>query len=310
MYSFNKFISAIVITAFALSTSVFAQEEVEVNFVKIAEGLQFPEGPAWDGHGNLYISNCYGNWITRINNDVADTFVVAPTSPIAFEKTNGLTVFHDKSIYACDYGLGAILKFSPKGECTIYASGFNGEKFNRPNDLAFDWKRNLYFTDPKSYGKDILDGRIFRVDYMTKEVSLVYEGLAFPNGIAFSPDGEFLYVSESAKERILVFLVKEDGTLSEPKVLVELPGGDPDGLAIDGYGNIYAAHFGGGAIFVIRPNGELIYKIKTPGKKPSNLEFAGEDLSELYITEDETNCVYKVKLPNRGLRLFSAPGIE
>ena len=282
-----------------LSLNIFAQE---YNFIKLADGLQFPEGPAWDGKGSLFVSSCYGGYITKISEEGYSIFVDSINHK-PLKQTNGLTFGSDGYLYACDYGIGAILKISSSGLIEMYAAGFEGEKFNRPNDLAFDKNGNLYFTDPKSYGTDKLDGRIFRIDRATNKVSIAAKSLAFPNGIAFSADGEYLYVAESAKNRILKFKVEEDGKLEMMLVFVELPGGDPDGLAFDVKGNLYAAHFGSGTIFVMNKVGEIISKIQTPGKKPSNVEFGGEDFKTLFITEDKTNAVYMTRVSNPGLKL-------
>ena len=88
------------------------------------------------------------------------------------EKTNGLTFGDDGYLYVCEYGNGKILRINENEQIEVYADGYKGEKFNRPNDLTFDQNGNLFFTDPKSYDKNILDGRIFMVDQNTKGVSL------------------------------------------------------------------------------------------------------------------------------------------
>ncbi|RJP61061.1 MAG: hypothetical protein C4539_20270 [Ignavibacteriales bacterium] len=287
--------------------TIFAQENIKNDFVKVADNMKFPEGPAWDGKNTVYVSNCYGTWITRIKPDKCDSFVVAPTNPIPFEKTNGLAFNKDNYLYACDYGKGAILKFNKDGNCELVTDGYLGKKFNRPNDLAFDKNGNLYFTDPKSYDKNIPDGVVYKINKKNKKVSVAYSGLCFPNGIAFSKDGKKLFVCESAKERVLQFKIKKDGTLTKPVEFIHLPGGDPDGIAFDVEGNLYIAHFGGQAIIVVKPDGSIKEKITTPGKKPSNVEFAGKDLKTLYITEDETNAVYRKEVGVAGLKLFSLP---
>jgi len=283
----------------------FAQENVKWELA--ASDLSFPEGPAWDGNNTLYTSNCYSNWILKIENGKADTFITTPASPVSFEKTNGLTVYLDGSIYACDYGKGAILKFSKDGKCEMVAEGYQGQKFNRPNDLAFDPDGNLFFTDPKSYDSAKLDGAIYMIESVTSEVKQLYTGLGFPNGIAFTSDAKYLMVCESAMHRILKFPVNNDKSLGQPTVFAELPGGDPDGIAFDTEGNLYAAHFGGQAVYIFDPEGKMLNKITTPGKKPSNVEFAGEDMKTLYITEDETNSVYSTRMEIPGLKLFSSP---
>lgn len=296
---------AIIIFGIIVLTFVnfFAQEVLEKNFIKVASNQQFPEGPAWDGKNSLFTSNCYGNWISRITETSLDTFVIKPTRPFNFGKTNGMTFDKFGNLIACDYSEGKIIKFFTNGNCTVLADGFEGGKFNRPNDLAFDEYGNLFFTDPKSYEKNILDGRIFMLG-KNGEIKLLWDSLAFPNGIAISNDGKELFICESAKNRILKFKLTKDRNILNPTVFAELPGGDPDGLAFDIEGNLYVAHFGGQAIFVISPTGKMLYKIPTPGKKPSNVEFGGKDMKTLFITEDETNCIYKTKMEIAGQKLF------
>jgi gluconolactonase len=269
---------------------------------KVAEGLNFPEGPAWDGKEALFVSNCYGGWITRLSNGRADTFLTARESPFTFGKTNGMA-FRDGHLFACDYGAGAILKIDTTGVTGIYANSFDGKAFNRPNDLAFDAHGNLYFTDPKTYGRDILDGRVFRISANDQKVQVMADNLGFPNGIAFSADGRRLYVCESAFARVLRLSVTPEGRLANREIFAELPGGDPDGIAFDSEGNLYVAHYGGGAVYVIAPDGRIRQKIPTPGQKPTNLEFAGEDLKTLFLTEVETNALYKRRVDVAGVKL-------
>ncbi len=291
-----------------ISNNSFAQKLREnFMFEKVAENLNFPEGPAWDGINNLYVSSCYGGFIIKISDTDSSVFLKAAENPFTLKQTNGLTVGADSAIYACEFGIGAILKISPDGKTEIYAGGFQGKKFNRPNDLAFDPEGNLYFTDPHSYDKNNLDGVVYRIDRKTKEVKPVAEGIGFANGIAFSADAKNVFVCESALNRILKFDLNEEGLLVNKSVFVNLPGGDPDGIAFDVEGNLYAAHFGGGNIYVISPDGNIIKKIKTPGKKTSNLEFADDDMKTLYITEDEINSVYKTRMEIPGLKLFFSP---
>ncbi len=274
---------------------------------KIAEGLDFPEGPAWDGVGRLYVSNCYADWIALIAEGGMDTFALKPTTPYNFGKTNGLTFSTDGNLYACDYEKGAIIRFSMKGDCEAVIDGYLGKRFNRPNDLAFDPKGNLYFTDPHLYDAEKRDGVVYAFSIGTNRVRPVYEGLGFPNGIAFSADGRSLFVCESALNRVLKFAVDSEGDLGSYTIFAEMPGGDPDGLAIDQAGNVYVAHFGGGQVYKFNPDGTVADTIRVPGKKPTNVEFGGKDLKTLYITEVETNSIYQIQVNIPGLKLFGLP---
>jgi len=274
---------------------------VEKEWQLVGSGFVFPEGPTWHSDGILYVSNCYGNWIAKITKDKIDTLVFKSDS--TFQNTNGLYVSAN-FIYACDFGLGRILKLSQTGKVTEVISGFVGEKFNRPNDLIVLNNGNIYFTDPKSYSKDKLDGRLFFYNAGESKLYLAEDSLAFPNGIAISPLEKNLYVCESAKNQIVRFKIDENGIPYNKQKFIALPGGDPDGLDFDVEGNLYVAHFGTGTIFVISPKATIIEKIKAPGLKPSNLEFGGDDLKTLYLTEDETNSVYKISVNIAGYKLI------
>lgn len=288
MISYLSFISAFQVS---YSQIIDASEK----WVKVADGLNFPEGPAFDGKSSIYISNCYGGWITKYSEGKVDTFIIKNDQLLSIEKTNGLAFGKDGNLYVCEYGKGKIYRINKNAEVNIYASGYNGEKFNRPNDLVFDQNGNLFFTDPKSYDKNILDGRIFFVDAKTLEVKLLKDSLAFPNGINISPKDGKLYVCESAFNRILRFEITEESKLINKEVFTVIPNGDPDGIEFDVNGNLYAAHFGGKAIYIFSPEGKLLEKIETPGSKPTNLEFGDTDFKTLYLTEVESNSLYKIR---------------
>jgi len=268
----------------------------------VVDNQKFPEGITYNHDGILYSSNCNGNWITRISETKIDTFLLASDS--TFQKTNGMLALPDGSILAADFGKGAILKINKNGKTKILLDGYNGIRFNKPNDLTLDKNGNLFFSEPNTWGPEIYDGRVFYYNFSTKTLKLIKDKIAFPNGIGISPKTGRLYLSESAKSRILSFEINKDGTLTDEKVFAEIPGGDPDGFNFDEDGNLYVAHFGGGNIYVFSPEGKLLHKVKTPGSKPSNVEFAGNDLMTFYITEDETNSIYKCRVNKKGFNIF------
>jgi len=259
---------------------------------KLACGLVFPEGPALASDGDIYFSNCNGGWIGVYADGVLDTFLIAGKN--TFIKTNGLG-WHENFLYACEYGRGKIIKIDTAGKVTNLVTEYNGEKFNRPNDLTFDKFGNLYFTDPGTYDPENPDGRLFRVNLTTREVTLMQENISFPNGIGFSPADQKLYVCESAKNRILRFDVSGEKLINR-EVFVELSGGDPDGFNFDEKGNMAVAHFGSGTLFIISSKGKIIGKIPTPGKKPTNVEIDG---NIIYLTETETNGLYRTEIQKK-----------
>jgi len=294
-------LASLLLIAFLLSSCDKNIINYNANWELVATKLAFPEGPAWHNNEILFFSNCHGGWIGKIENNQLDTFLISTDS--TFKNTNGLVISNDGDIYACEYGFGKLIKISPADKSVkTLSAGYNGKKFNRPNDLVFSVDGNLFFSDPKSYGKEKLDGRIFYYDFNSQKVKLVADSLAFPNGMAISPINKKLFVSESAKNRIVNFDISKNGILENKKEFIKLPGGDPDGLEFDNDGNLLVAHFGTGTLFIVSPEGKILQRIKTPGKKPSNLEFGGTDLKTLFLTEDETNSIYKLKINTKNCK--------
>src|SRR5574338_34726 len=292
----NKIFFILLLNLFVIITAKNYSQIIDTNekWIKVADGLNFPEGPA--NHDSIvYFSNCYGGWIVKYSKAVLDTFISYLDDSLLIQKTNGLAYGKDNYLYVCEYGKGKILRVDSLKNIEVYADRYKGERFNRPNDLVLDANGNLFFTDPKSYDVNILDGRIFFIDVITKEVSIAEDSLAFPNGINISPIDGKLYVCESTKQKIVRYTITDQNKLIEKEDFVKIPGGDPDGIEFDIEGNLYAAHFGGKAVYIFSPVGKLLQKIEAPGLKPTNLEFGGKDFRTLYLTEVETNALYKIR---------------
>ena len=267
------------------------------DFTIVAENLNFPEGLAYH-NGQLAFSNCYGAWIGSIENGSLDTLL---NKKNGLMNTNGTVFDQDGNLYICEYGKGSILKLSNDGNLTILSDkDHHGKRFNRPNDISISPSGILYFTDPKSYDADKHDGRVFRIDPQSGETNWLIEGLHFPNGLCFSPDGETIYIGESVNKNI----IKISQNIGMLDTLITLPQGnqDPDGMDVDIAGNLYVAYFGGGKIYVVSPEGVMLDSIDTPGRKPSNLEFGGDDMKTLFVSECETNKIYSIKTVNAGYK--------
>lgn len=252
------------------------------------EGLSFPEGPVFAGD-ELLFSNCYGMWIGRLyENGRLDTF--ADLSALDL-KPNGLYWSDKHELWVCEYNQGRILKLNNRGEILKILDN-NGQRFSRPNDITF-YQGLIYFTDPKSYSKDVRDGKIYILDPVKEEIRLFAANLAFPNGLAVSPDGKKLIVCESADNRV-VSLSMDNPEIRE--VIVTLPGADPDGIEFNSQGILFIAHFGGGKVYTADIEKKtLLDSLDLPGKRVTNLVF-NHDESKLYITEAELNKIYSIRL--------------
>jgi sugar lactone lactonase YvrE len=124
-----------------------------------------------------------------------------------------------------------------------------------------------------------------------KESSLqtLLRGLFTPNGMAFSPDGRTLYLSDSHPKSQLVWAFDYDtatGAVSNRRVFVDmntLPG-RPDGAAVDTDGCYWVCGNDAGLIHRFTPQGKLAQSLAVPVKKPAMCAFGGADMKTLYVT--------------------------
>ncbi len=283
----------------------------------VVSDLQFPEGPAYDGKGNIYCSNCQADYITclTVDGEITTPYRANHSSapPYTFRKSNGMTFNRDGALWVCDFGRNAIVSIRPDGEQILIADQCDGQPFRAPNDLAFDASGNLYFTDPGGSGRDNPIGSVYRVEADTNKVRRVAGGLAFPNGLALTADGRTLYVCESQLNRILCFDIHADGSLGELGEFASLESsgpGEPDGMAVDVRGHLWIAHYGAHVVLELDTAGRIVGRIQMPigsPEGPTNVEFGDSDLKTLYITDPSTSALFKIRMNHAGLPLFCSP---
>ncbi|MBB4662407.1 SMP-30/gluconolactonase/LRE family protein [Conexibacter arvalis] len=119
------------------------------------------------------------------------------------------------------------------------------------------------------------------------EARRVLEGLAFPNGVDWSPDGSAMYVAESDARRISRFEVdRVRGRLGARSTFVRLPDDDglPDGLAVDATGALWVAVWGAGEVRRYSPAGRQIAVVSCPAPQVSSCALGGPAGRTLYVT--------------------------
>ena len=89
-------------------------------------------------------------------------------------------------------------------------------------------------------------------------VRQVADGLAFPNGMAITPDNRTLIVAESWSEVLTGYDIADDGTLSGRRVWAATPGDHPDGICLDADGAAWYADVGNGHCVRVREGGEVL----------------------------------------------------
>jgi len=132
-------------------------------------------------------------------------------------------------------------------------------------------------------------GRLYRHERDAAAPSLQLDDLIVPNGLAFSPDGRTMYLSDSHPEVQTIWAFDYDpasGTPSRRRVFVDmkpLPG-RPDGAAIDAEGCYWICGNDAGLVHRFTPEGRLDRSLAVPVKKPAMCAFGGPQLDTLFVT--------------------------
>lgn len=279
----------------------------------IAEGLQFPEGPAFDKAGNLYVVEIGGGQVSKITPDGAvSVFAKTGGGP------NGANFGPDGNLYVCNNGgfpgqgrerePGRVERITPDGEVSVLISEIDGRPLASPNDLGFDAQGNFYFTDPVWGERGVESAPPGSVCFsdIHGNAKRLHTGLQFPNGIGVSADGKTLIVCESVTFKLHAFDILEPGVLGAPREIAFLgQGAVPDGFAFDTEGNIICCGFSSGQIHVFGPQGgEKLRTLDFDDKGVTNVAFGGPEFKTLYVTESQAGRVVSLDWERAGMVLF------
>jgi gluconolactonase len=283
---------------------------------RIADGFTWVEGPVWNKEGGfLLFSDIPANRVYKWKAGEGVSVYLERSgyngvAPFTGKEpgSNGLTFDRDGRLVLCRHGDRQIARLEQDGRLTVLADHYDGYRLNSPNDLVFKSNGELYFTDPpfglpKAFDdpdKAPVQG-LYRLS-TDGLVTLVIKDITAPNGLAFSPDEQILYVSDVDPKRAawLAYDVRPDGTVTNGRVFLDAtrwrkdPFFGPDGFKVDEQGNIFGSRPGG--LNVIAPDGMLLGTIET-GRPTSNVAW-GEDGRTMFITG--ADAVYRIRLTTKG----------
>lgn len=268
---------------------------------QVATGFEFTEGPIWHPlDGYLLFSDMPAD-VRRRWDPRGGVVEVKHLS----NKCNGMTYDADLNLIVCEHATSSLVRERPDGAREVLASHFQGQELNSPNDVCVHSSGAIYFSDPW-YGRMPIYGverprqlgfqGVYRVAPGGGEPRLIVDRHLFdqPNGLCFSPDERNLYVNDTAKALIRVFVVAPDGELSNERVFAsgicsKDEAGVPDGMKCDQHGNVWVT--GPGGLWIFSPDGDLIGKIRVP-ELVANLAWGGADFRTLYLTA--THSLYTI----------------
>ncbi len=270
-----------------------AQNFEGVTVDKVAAGLLFAEGPAWSREGFLVFSDVPNNKLLQFSPTERKTGVLRANTNGAM----GNAFDAQGRLYTCETHSRRVTRADKKGKVDVFVERYEGKRLNAPNDIVVRKDGQVYFTDP-AFGsqEDTRELDFFGVYRVSPrgEVELIAKPKGRPNGIALSPNGRVLYVSNSDERNIRAYDLDSKGAASNERVLVSGIAGVPDGLRVDEKGNLYLA---AGKIEVYSPEGKPVGSIAL-AETPSNCAFGDEDFETLYVTA--RTSVYRVRLDVKG----------
>lgn len=282
-------------------------------FEVLADGHEWTEGPVWVPalHALLY-SDVVRNAIYRWSEGARSAVWLTPSGYTGRVQrggepgSNGLALDREGRLVLAQHGDRRIARLEapldrPQPVFATLTDRFEGRRYNSPNDLAIRGNGDVYFTDPP-YGlehgvddpaRELAVHGVYRLA-PDGSVTLLIDDLSRPNGIAFSPDGNTLYVANSDPEQpvIMAYDLAEDGSVARGRVLFHSWG---DGMAVDRQGTLYVSS-GQRGVLVIASNGTHLGTLVT-GERTSNCAF-GDDGSSLYVTSDM--YLVRMRLRTRG----------
>ena len=155
---------------------------------------------------------------------------------------------------------------------------------NRFNDGKVD-PQGRFWCGTMDDAEEASTGVLYRLD-PTLEWSRQDAGYRVPNGPALSPDGRFLYHTDSAARTVYRFDLTSDGELHGKRVFVQFRAehGHPDGMTTDRRGNLLIAFWDGWCIRQVSPTGKVIRAIELPVQRPTSCAFGGERHDILFVT--------------------------
>ena len=155
---------------------------------------------------------------------------------------------------------------------------------NRLNDAKVDARGRLWFGTMDDVG-GTANGALYRLD-PDGEITRHDDGYKVTNGPTFSPDGQFLYHTDSGRGVVYRFALDDAGALGPRQDFIrfEPDWGSPDGMTTDAEGCLWIAHWGGARVSRFDPDGRLVRSIALPTSNITSCAFAGEGLDRLFVT--------------------------
>jgi gluconolactonase len=266
----------------------------------------FLEGPVFDDVGNLYVTDIPWGRIFRIDAAGAWNLVAEYDG-----EPNGMKFLDAGTLLITDYKNGLMALDIASGQVRPYLERRNSERFKGVNDLVFDARGNLYFTDQGQSGMHEPTGRVYRLA-PDGRLDLLLSNVPSPNGVVLASDERVLFVAATRGNCVWRAPLMDDGSVAKVGQFFTSHGpSGPDGLAMDEHGRLLVANPGLGYAWVLNGRAEPVIVLRSrEGMSLTNLAFGGPERRTLYCTESTSGSILRSTLDVPGMQLHRARAVR
>jgi sugar lactone lactonase YvrE len=264
-------------------------------------GISFGESPRWHD-GRLWFADWGAQELIAVDTEGASEVVLGVDSfPFCIDWLS------DGRLLVVSAREQALLRQEPDGSLVRHAD-LSGLSEHPWNEIVVDGRGNAYVNN---IGFDLGAGdfapgliAVVTADGSARQVA---DGIAFPNGMAITPDGSTLIVAESYAAALTAFDIEADGDLSNRRIWAELgEGAAPDGICLDAEGAVWYGDVPNRHCRRVAEGGEVLETIELD-RGCFACALGGDDGRTLFMVTREWNGLESVEETERSGQIVTAP---
>ncbi|HEV2934806.1 MAG TPA: SMP-30/gluconolactonase/LRE family protein [Streptosporangiaceae bacterium] len=266
-------------------------------------GLSFGESLRWH-HDRLWLADWGAQEVLAVNGEGRPEVMARVDFP-AFPMC--IDWLPDGRLLVVAARDGRLLRQEPDGTLATYADLSSLAERGHPwNEIVVDGRGHVYLNNQgfDFPGGEFAPGTIalIRPDGSAKQVA---EGIAFPNGMAVTPDNSTLIVAESYGQKLTAFQIAADGSLSPPRVWADLGDGVPDGICLDAEGAVWYADVPNKRCVRVREGGQVLQTIQLD-RGCFSCALGGSDRTTLFMMATQWHGTERLAGTSRTGQLLTA----
>jgi sugar lactone lactonase YvrE len=219
-------------------------------------GLAFGESPRWH-EGRLWVANWGTQEVLAIDPDGRSEVVLRVPTTLPYS----LDFLPDGRLLVVSGQERLVLRLEPDGALVTHAD-LTGLSAHGYNEIVVDGRGAIYVNGGGPIGGGGPPAGTVVLITPVGEIRRVGGGIAFPNGMAVTPDNATLIVADSWGRKLTAFDIGANGDLSDGRIWADLGDGAPDGICIDAEGCVWYADVPNKRCVRVREGGDVLQTVQ------------------------------------------------